>query len=567
MLAQTNDSIRKNIVRVIDKRGCFRGTAFFLQKECCITCHHILDTFDELYVVKDNNRTLAVYDRDYSNIEKDIAVLKVKYPPVKPLECAKEIFPNLSVIIKGFPTKSISELIEPKEIKSHLSRAAYKISFTEGTNGDRPKLEAYRLSENVQNSYDGAPVCYLFNMKVIGMYTSKQGRAYVIPIEAILERFQRHDERLTTRLDADSSSLIVMGEWYAALGDNERAISIYNIILKNTNDPNYLNALRKKGLAYIELKDYDKAIECYDKVIEIDYNDVTAWLNKGVSYSRQKKYDEAMVCYKTATDINPNDIKSWLNIGHVNVLLLKDEEALSYFNKALEIDQTYPDSWYNKGTCLFNLKRYDESIPCFRKVLELNPGDYQTEIMLRTALKLSIQSHLDDAQHISLDYFLEQEESYFLEFKSSMLWNKAESKCAKDNYLRLQIMKAINSFLNSEGGTVIVGVDPDKGINGLQNDFSCLNKNRRNWDGWQQQLVNLIDTHLGLLVFDRIKIFPYEKNGLIVAIITVKKAARGVYMRYNVENGIEKVEFFIRAGNTKRRLDPEEANEYCRNHW
>lgn len=40
-----------------------------------------------------------------------------------------------------------------------------------------------------------------------------------------------------------------------------------------------------------------------------------------------------------------------------------------------------------------------------------------------------------------------------------------------------------------------------------------------------------------------------------------------MFMRHHDSDGIEKVEFFIRAGNTKRGLDPEEANEYCRNHW
>jgi tetratricopeptide (TPR) repeat protein len=562
---QTNENIKRNIVRIIDESGCFRGTAFFVQKEYCVTCHHILDTSSKIYVEKDNIRRLASYDTGYSDIGKDIAVLKVKDPPVRPLECAKETFPNLSVLIEGFRPKFPSESYETIEISSHLSRVAYKISFKEGKS-DKHELEVYRLSRNVRDNYDGAPVCYSFNMKVIGMFTSKSGKAYAIPIEFILNRFQLREER-STHIEADSSSLIVRGEWFSALGDHERAISIYDIILKNTHDPNYPLALRKKGSAFIELKEYDKARECYEEVIRINYNDVTAWLNKGVSYSRQRKYDEALECYKTATEIDPNDVRLWLNIGYVYVLLFKDEQALPYFDRALEIDRTYVDSWYNKGTCLSNLKRYDESIVCFRKVLELDPMDYQAEIMLKKALALSAQSHFDDAHDINLDYYIQQEESYILEFKSSMLWNNANGKCAGDNYLRLQIIKAINSFLNSDGGTVIVGVDPNKNINGLQNDFSCLDKNRRNWDGWQQRLVSYIDKHLGSLIFDRIKILPAKKNGLIISIIKVKKAAKGVFMKYHDGVGKEKVEFYIRAGNTKHGLNPEEANEYCRNHW
>src|SRR5215204_1947620 len=134
MLAQTNDSIRKNIVKVIDKSGRFRGTAFFLQKEYCITCHHILEGFDEIYIEKDNIKKLSIYDTGYSDIEKDIAVLWVDDPPVKPLECAKEIFPNLSVLVEGFSSKYVHEA---KEVRGHLSRTANEVSFTEVSKDQR----------------------------------------------------------------------------------------------------------------------------------------------------------------------------------------------------------------------------------------------------------------------------------------------------------------------------------------------------------------------------------------------------------------------------------------------
>src|SRR5215217_8043225 len=117
MLVQTNDFIKRNIVRVIDGGGHFRGNAFFLRKEYCVTAHHILDSFEEIRVDINNKRISAVYDQNCSDKKKDIAFLKVNDPTAKPLECSKDISFDLAVLIEGFPSKSNPEFQEAREIR------------------------------------------------------------------------------------------------------------------------------------------------------------------------------------------------------------------------------------------------------------------------------------------------------------------------------------------------------------------------------------------------------------------------------------------------------------------
>jgi tetratricopeptide (TPR) repeat protein len=51
------------------------------------------------------------------------------------------------------------------------------------------------------------------------------------------------------------------------------AIKQYDIVLK---DRNYLRALSNKGVALIGLGKYEEAIECFDKALVIDPNNVDA---------------------------------------------------------------------------------------------------------------------------------------------------------------------------------------------------------------------------------------------------------------------------------------------------
>ena len=48
---------------------------------------------------------------------------------------------------------------------------------------------------------------------------------------------------------------------------------------------------------YNKLRRYDEAIKSYDRVIEINPNNVDAWNSKGLAFSNQGRYDEAIKSY------------------------------------------------------------------------------------------------------------------------------------------------------------------------------------------------------------------------------------------------------------------------------
>jgi tetratricopeptide (TPR) repeat protein len=164
--------------------------------------------------------------------------------------------------------------------------------------------------------------------------------------------------------------------------------------------PKDITALNAKALALGFLKKYDEALECCNKITDIDPNDAAAYTNKGLALNGLKKYDEALECWKKAVEIDDNYVGIWSKKIHsakdsrgyddsnlIRILVIKLAgkgmsyafmrkyvEALECSNKALELDPNSAWALTNKAWALNGLKRHNEALECSNKALELDPN-------------------------------------------------------------------------------------------------------------------------------------------------------------------------------------------------
>src|SRR5690242_20699780 len=102
-MGQTAEDIRDNIVKIVDGQGRCVGTGFFVQKECCVTCHHNIWQLDDIFIERDieveggeqKKHYHAEWIEDFSDMQKDIAVLKVQNADFKPLRCHAEVYSTI----------------------------------------------------------------------------------------------------------------------------------------------------------------------------------------------------------------------------------------------------------------------------------------------------------------------------------------------------------------------------------------------------------------------------------------------------------------------------------------
>jgi tetratricopeptide (TPR) repeat protein len=62
-------------------------------------------------------------------------------------------------------------------------------------------------------------------------------------------------------------------------------------------DPNSADAYNNRGTVYSDLKEYERAIEDYNKTIELDPNSADAYNNRGTVYYNLMQYERAIEEY------------------------------------------------------------------------------------------------------------------------------------------------------------------------------------------------------------------------------------------------------------------------------
>ena len=63
-----------------------------------------------------------------------------------------------------------------------------------------------------------------------------------------------------------------------------------------------------KGNEFAKRGNYPKAIEAYDKAVEIDPQNAKAWYNKGVALGELERHQEALEAYDKAIEIDHRDV-------------------------------------------------------------------------------------------------------------------------------------------------------------------------------------------------------------------------------------------------------------------
>ena len=169
-----------------------------------------------------------------------------------------------------------------------------------------------------------------------------------------------------------------------------------------------------------------------------------------------------------------------------------------------------------------------------------------------------IQSQTQDA--ISIESLVQQGESDELEFKSTFQYNLHTQK--SDKALVKAILKTIAAFTNTDGGTLLIGVDNKGQILGLDPDYNCLIKGQDK-DMFEVVLRNAIEgAFSNAFSSRRLEItFPVidEKE---ICRIDIQKNTELLFLQSKDANGTDKKEAFIRVGNASKVLDPSDISNY-----
>ena len=97
-------------------------------------------------------------------------------------------------------------------------------------------------------------------------------------------------------------------------------------------------ALASLGDEYFESRRYAMAIKVYEKVLELNPEDVDTYNDLGLALHSSGRSDEAIIKLKEGTEIDPSFQRIWLSLGFILIKMGQTEEARGVLEKAVEID-------------------------------------------------------------------------------------------------------------------------------------------------------------------------------------------------------------------------------------
>lgn len=142
-------------------------------------------------------------------------------------------------------------------------------------------------------------------------------------------------------------------------------------------------------------------------------------------------------------------------------------------------------------------------------------------------------------------------ESEAVEFKSALRTNLHTGN--KDPRIELAVLKTLAGLLNTNGGTLIIGISDDGSPVGIQVD------NFVNEDKMSLHLVNIVKSRLGVQAMTNLHAHFDDHDDFRVMVVICRKSSTPVFLK---DGDIER--FYIRTGPSTTELSISQSQEYSK---
>ena len=248
---------------------------------------------------------------------------------------------------------------EPEEDRLVASRRAELESIQQALEEERAGMEAWTRSQLAE-----------FRTKEVAL--SERETAITTKEQEVATRDQAVTDRLLT-LEKDAARREVLRFLGRVPGMSEAQA---DVIATAFPDLSSLQAADEKALTQCRgvTENLARAIR-YELVPgEVDQEQHAARLREEAqAFLEDKDYDAALDCYDRLLRDRPEDTGTWFDRADVLVLLNRKEEALQSYRRVLDQDRANRRAWFERGNLLFGLGRLADAVDALREALRLDP--------------------------------------------------------------------------------------------------------------------------------------------------------------------------------------------------
>jgi len=179
-------------------------------------------------------------------------------------------------------------------------------------------------------------------------------------------------------------------------------------------------------------------------------------------------------------------------------------------------------------------------------------------LMIRLVNKYLVSNNatldIDDYERMEIEKALESGENEKVEYKSTLRINLGSGE--KDDKIEKMVLKTIVAFLNSRGGTLLIGVADDGTVIGID-EYSFENRDKLNL-----HLTNLIASKIGneFLPFITFRLSEYHGKGVMR--VVCRKSDGPVFLWDGRREA-----FYVRSGPSSVELQGQDTLKYVNNRF
>ncbi|WP_190243290.1 ATP-binding protein [Candidatus Methylopumilus universalis] len=372
------------------------------------------------------------------------------------------------------------------------------------------------------------------------------------------------------------------------IGDSEGIVENFT----NQKSSNSLNQgvwLEKgefKGLAQWKISQQIKSLDtAYNKFHKMKVTEIASSINSckvGDSFEDLKNsvYIPLIGNQSVVADISDTKIKHQNYIQVVcNEKIIDPYYLAAFFNSAL--GKLIRESHCAKGSVIPRMSKSDlsdteiaipdlatqkEIVDSIRKLkvirnktlsfennLSINPVN--KTVLNKIEQILEAIDELDDADKIKS--IIREGESKTIEFKQTFNLDVKSQKESANNFLVTASIKTIAAFLNTDGGTLLIGVADNGEVTGIDEEIERLNGNIP--DKFLLHFKNFIHHRIGAEFYPYIDQKIVEVDEKKVLFVTCKQSEKEVF--------VDGKDFYVRSNPSTDKLEGSKLLDYIKNHF
>lgn len=151
-------------------------------------------------------------------------------------------------------------------------------------------------------------------------------------------------------------------------------------------NPFVVGAYQIRGLSRIRQNKLDEAIEDYKTAIKYDPENVVLWHNLSLCHIQKEEYEKAKDDLGKLLAIAPRYMRAYLMRGEVSLKQNDTIQALRDFDKAIEMDRYDPDGWSARAIIRIQQSMYKDAEADLNQAIRLsakNAGNYINRALAR----------------------------------------------------------------------------------------------------------------------------------------------------------------------------------------